>query len=366
MSFENPDLNEEADKKSEICLSPEVSQKDIELTPAMQELYDEITAENVDENQLESEAKKMSAAERFGVLGKAINRAGKLARRIAIVAFAGVVPSLAGSADTAKQVEKDLMSETQNEWQVQEEKSQSNEINLSPELATRAKDIIRGTDMGNGEISSLESVLNEFANGDRVIYGDFILNKNISENQIIKIYNEVIKEKAGEQAAQKTELAKSVPESEQKVDLEKLSQRQREDREIMFCMDNDSSHLASVRFFPMSRDDDSGPSETRVAYRAGAFKNHEEYKEWHKKTNLEKAKRLVGKYAGAVEEIKNNIDVFKNPDKQDDRVKFKGYLEKKYNINEAWNPLPSDRNINPGAVINLLVLSVLDDAGLEE
>jgi hypothetical protein len=360
MSFEKLDLGETVVKKSE------APQKEIELSPAMQELYEEITAENVDENQLESEAKKMSAAERFGVLGKAINRAGKLARRIAVVAFAAFSPSMAGSADTLKQVEKDLMSETQNEWQMQKEKSQSNEIKLSPELAARAKDIIKNTDMGTGEISSLEVVLNEFANGERAIYGDFVLNKNISEDQIIKIYKEVVKEKADEQVAQKTELAKSAPESEQKVDLEKLSQRQREDREIMFCGDGDSSHLTSVRFIPLSRDEDSGPSETRVAYRAGAFKNHEEYKEWLKKTNLEKAKRLVGKYAGAVEEIKNNIDVFKNKDKFDDRVKFKGYLEKKYNINEGSNPLLSDRIINPGAVINLLVLSVLDDMGLEK
>jgi len=117
MSFENPDLSEIVEKTQEAGLTPEVSPKEIELTPAMQELYEEITAEKVDENQLESEAKKMSTTERLGVLGKAIERAGKLARRIAVVAFAGVVPSLAGSADTAKQIENDLVSETNKEWQ---------------------------------------------------------------------------------------------------------------------------------------------------------------------------------------------------------------------------------------------------------
>jgi hypothetical protein len=351
MSFENPDLSEITEKKQEAALSPEAPQKDIELTPAMQELYQEITAETIDENQLENEAKKMSAAERLGVLGKAIERAGKLARRIAVVAFAAFSPSLAGSADTVKQVEKDLMSETQKEWGMQKEKSQSNEIKLSPELAARAKEIIEDTDVGFG-LSPLETVLNGFTYRGSTIYEGFILDKNITKDQIVKIYNEVVKEKENEQDAQKTELAKSAPKSAKG----EMSEREKEDREIMAIINNNSSELTGSRFIPLSLDENS---EIRKAYRAGLFKNNKEYKEWHQKINLEKAKRLMGKYPGVVEELKNNLDKIKNPG-DDHGAAFEEYLIEKYNINEDHNPSPLDNVNNPREVVNLLIMGVLN------
>jgi hypothetical protein len=161
MSFENLQSNEQTGKTPEAAGHLEAVRNDVELSSAMQELYEEITAEDADESKLEGEAEKMSSKERLGVLGKAISRAGKLARRIALVAFAGFTPSLAGSADNPKHVEENLAIATQTGWQdVKAEKLSPKEERLKREKEAAEAD--RAAAKGRiAEAASMGNVLSE-------------------------------------------------------------------------------------------------------------------------------------------------------------------------------------------------------------
>lgn len=111
MKFEKPNISENNTEDKE-----EAPENEIELSPAMQELYEEIIAEQTDENKLKENAKDMNATERLKILGQAIKRVGQISRKMAIVAFATFGPALAeNNTDKTEQIKEELFNEIKTE-----------------------------------------------------------------------------------------------------------------------------------------------------------------------------------------------------------------------------------------------------------
>jgi hypothetical protein len=311
MSFENP--NEGVKNNPVAASAPEVFKKDIELSPAMQAMYEEIVAEKTDEGRLESEARKMSAMERMGVLGKAIGRAGKLARRIAVVAFAAFSPSLAGGADTVKQIEKDLMNATQNEWQ-----------NIKTEkLSPKEQRLMQERKKAEADKKSAISEIEETAVAGNVLSEDEKLSYEqrfgLSREQIDSIY------KVNKVNEQETLPSAPTVSAENK-------KGQSEEEKLYTAYWAAMGEPTGGRSIPWSGNN----FEEFDAFKKGFFKNPAEYKKWKEEWRLREIKKNMQKYPEVVAELRANIDKFKNGTNSEEE-KFRDYLEDKYIIS-GHNP----------------------------
>ncbi len=130
MNFEDPNFNnkneggnkeENETEKLKEENEKETPEEKTELTPAMQELYEEIISEKTDEDEFKENINKINKSEKLEVLSRTIKTIGKMSKKMAFVAFAAFGPALAeNNTDKIKQIEKEMLDEAETEWQAYE------------------------------------------------------------------------------------------------------------------------------------------------------------------------------------------------------------------------------------------------------